>query len=938
MRRREIGKRCLSGVLAMGLLLGLALPVRGEETNPETTTATEESTVQETTREETCPETIPATQPETRPEDTQPEEILPEDTQPQQTLPEAAVYSGRVLEPDICSIAQAAKLPSGTENITIQGTVVYVGGYVVLEDDSGGIRVSFGTVPEVALGDDLQVTGNRSGGFYATDWKRIGASELPAREATIANAPENVRVHITDACLDGGQLRQGESTITLKGELPSGAVDGAQVSVFGVVMDGILYADRVDVTGSVSASTGETADYHPYFGQLHAHSTLSSGEDSVETLFAFAKEAGLDFFAVTDHSDSFDKAEEGGLTKDGTAISDDWKQGREAAEEATGADFLGLYGFELSWPSGLHLGHISTFLTPGWQSWKDFDTLEEYYRVLRKVPQSVSQFNHPGPYNGEFENFSGYSEAYDAQMYLLEVGSEENGTSQRYDAYYHKALDQGWHLAPANSSNLHDTEDGIGTGRTVVLAEELTEESLFAAIRANRVYASEDDDLEIDYRLNGAVMGSRLEDCEETVLTLYMVDPTDDTDDMVGETGKVEVIVDGGEVAAEREITTASANLTFDIPGAYRYYYLRITQPDGDIALTAPVWVERQPEWNVSVSSSAVEPVQNETVNLKLTLENGDKTKLQLEKITIFEDSSSGDILWSQEVNKTLGKGETDAYSCSIKVPTKCRESGSLKLLARVTVTANGTAQTQEQELSLTVARQSYEARTLEISSLSELRTKGEAGQRYRIQGYVTAGTSNAYTTFPDTVYVQDETGGIAVKPFAEVGIAIGTPMDITGTLVWEDGNAVLVPEGYEILETDAYRYSPKTLSNETATNYELLGGSLVQVEGKVVSLKYTADSKGIAQIQLKDVVGDLATVVIEDAIRSGTTGKNELAGQVKVGRTVRVIGLLHRTGTGESVIRVRNCDEVVYVVPKADSTNPKTGDVLGHLLAFPNS
>ena len=40
-------------------------------------------------------------------------------------------------------------------------------------------------------------------------------------------------------------------------------------------------------------------------------------------------------------------------------------------------------------------------------------------------------------------------------------------------------------------------------------------------------------------------------------------------------------------------------------------------------------------------------------------------------------------------------------------------------------------------------------------------------------------------------------------------------------------------------------------------------------------------------------------------------------------------MGLLQRQPDGTAALRVRNCDEVVYVPPIPDASNPKTGDRL---------
>ena len=221
----------------------------------------------------------------------------------------------------------------------------------------------------------------------------------------------------------------------------------------------------------------ETADPLPqwpdriWFGQLHAHTDLSESTVTLEATFARAsREPGMDFFAVTDHSHSLDRDTEGAIALDGASVSTKWAAGKAAAAAVTDSSFVGIFGYEMSWPEGRQLGHISTFHTPGWESrnssaYEDQTTaLETYYRALTTVPGSVSQFNHPGSYYGNFENFGHYSQEYDDRIHLLEVCGE--GDSTFYDAYT-KALDAGWHVAPSIGRN--GTKGDIG--RTAILAE-----------------------------------------------------------------------------------------------------------------------------------------------------------------------------------------------------------------------------------------------------------------------------------------------------------------------------------------------------------------------------------------------------------------------------------------------------------------------------------
>ena len=157
----------------------------------------------------------------------------------------------------------------------------------------------------------------------------------------------------------------------------------------------------------------------------------------------------------------------------------------------------------------------------------------------------------------------------------------------------------------------------------------------------------------------------------------------------------------------------------------------------------------------------------------------------------------------------------------------------------------------------------------------------------------------------------------------------MGCPLEITGVLRNSSGNLILEMLEFTVPQEDYYRFVPRTLSCETALNYAVHGGELLQVQGKVISRILTDDGKGVSQFVIEDIVGGRATILIEPYIRSGSTGKNTLASQVQVGRTVRAMGLGHLDESGQSVLRVRNCEEVVYVPPLPDRTNPKTGDIL---------
>ena len=903
-------------------------------------------------------------------------------------------------------------------------------------------------------------------------------------------------------------------------------------------------------------------DWNLYFGQLHAHTDISNGAGSVEEAFQYASQVdGLDFFAVTDHSDSFDNADMGAIDADGADISADWAAGKQAAASVTNGDFVGLFGFEMTWPEDKQLGHISTFNTPGWQT-RDQEAftnvtaaLENYYKVLTAVPGSISQFNHPDDIHGDFERFDHYSPRYDAVVSLLEVAGEDGVVDCEY---YDLALDKGWHVAPTNNQNNHNGQWGDASdARTVVLAKSLTEEALYAAMKDRRVYATQDSDLAIFYELNGTVMGSILPKSEEAEITVFLSDPTDEA------IGNVEVVTDGGAVLVSEYVETPSQVLELPASGGRSYYYLRITQPDGDVAVTAPVWMDGYDDIGIgSFISDTLTPARDEEIGLTVELYNNESVDFIVESLSLYADgkevcavSDPGTAAGMGTLSHTFSyahreygmtefrveavgsvNGEKRTYektlSLSFHVPEQVKriavdashgnsgvdklnrlkaiaakvniavdildgelpENSDLLLITapaeafdeefvenvRSFVENGGTVilcgQSDMGDLSLHTSgelnrlleamgatvrlnddtawdeennggtpdaasanvfnpggdltkslkpEQTYTQRAgctvnpgkgtwlvkgrdtthgidadtdgqetgedtvllageelpgdgkvyvsgglfladdamkepdniwkpvsgnqgiveallkIERAAYPELVTIGEmrsgkAGEVYHIRGWATSGTSHPGNTFSKTIYLQDDTGGVALVPFTkkEKDIEVGTPIEVVGRKEIRGGNVVLKIIDYDKkLDEPLYNYTPKTTPNKAAMDYDANGGRLMQVEGKVTKVTYAVGGEEVSRITLKDGDGDFAEILIEDGIVSGADGENNLASQVKKGRTVRAIGILHLDGDGTPVLRVRNCDEVVYVPPVPVSLgsrrNPRTGDLI---------
>ena len=514
---------------------------------------------------------------------------------------------------------------------------------------------------------------------------------------------------------EGGEIGAGEEiTLTCEGE-------SAKI-YFAVSADGVNYQPDMPYTAPICFEKGFAAaylkaysqaegcepgevtqavftekftpDWNVYFGQLHAHTNLSDGTGSVEEAFDYAsKVENLDFFAVTDHSDSFDNADAGAIGADGRSISTGWAAGKQAAASVTNGNFVGMFGFEMTWPEDKQLGHISTFNTPGWQTrdQADFENvptaLEHYYKALTTVPGSVSQFNHPDIIHGDFERFDHYSPQYDAVISLLEVAGEDGAVDC---AYYDLALDKGWHVAPTNNQNNHNGQWGDASrARTVILAETLTEEALYDAMKDRRVYATQDSDLTVYYTLNGAVMGSILPKSKEAEITVFLSDPTDEA------IGNVEVVTDKGEVIDSAYVGTPAKVLELSVPGGYSYYYLRVTQPDGDVAVTAPVWMDGYDDIGIeSFTSDTLTPVRDEEIKLTVELYNDEPVDFIVESLSLYAD---GELVRTVSKPGTVAGMDTLDYTFDYAHP----KLGVTKFRVVATGSVNGEKRTYEKTLSL---------------------------------------------------------------------------------------------------------------------------------------------------------------------------------------------------------------------------------------------
>ena len=480
---------------------------------------------------------------------------------------------------------------------------------------------------------------------------QTGENKKPTISAEISNAGENASVTMT---VNGTKVKttyaDGKVTYTPAADMADGKV---------TVTVTVKRADKKETSKTWSFTIGE-ATFQRYFGQLHSHTQYSDGAGSLDSALAYVKalpdNANVDFVAFTDHSNYFDSKNnpnveaalyDTSLVKDSDP-SHSWatyKNTVAAFNAANVGKMVAIAGFEMTWSGGP--GHINTFNTPGIVSRNNTTLnnktkdagLQAYYKLLSQTEgvDSISQFNHPGTTFGNFIDFGYWDAVVDTRMYMVEVGNGEGqiGAGGYYPSYeqYIMALDKGWHVAPTNNQDNHKGKWGnANDARDVILTDDFTEDGIYAALRARRMYATEDKNLELDYTVNGNMMGSIIDVPEKLNFEISFNDP-DRTDSIA----KVELVVNSGKVAYtwDSAADLAKGSVSVELVPEYTYYFVRVTEGDGDLAVTAPVWVGESLKLGISKAECGTStPVTNEELTITTTFFNSEAKPATIKSIT----------------------------------------------------------------------------------------------------------------------------------------------------------------------------------------------------------------------------------------------------------------------------------------------------------------
>lgn len=426
---------------------------------------------------------------------------------------------------------------------------------------------------------------------------------------------------------------------------------------------------------SVCPAAAQTGDVR--FGNLHAHTSYSDGSGTPAEAYAMACEAGLDFFAITEHN--HDKADGSGDRKDGLLIATKPALYRSAPDSliamANAADRPGqcvtLFGQEFSTISSGN--HVNVFDVDHVIDVKNgqFDLLLAW---LEAHPDGAGalplvQFNHPETGKRALKDYGRDDFSNDEVQWvqamaphvslieLLNAPALRDGRDQRTsvrEGQYFRYLNLGFHLAPSVGQDNHYRNWGVSTdARVAVIAPDFSRRGIIQALRMQHAYATEDKNLRVIFRSGDALQGDVVSFATlgaELPLTVEIEDG-----DEPDATYRIDVFKDvaGGKPASAPTETyelTGNQAIPVSLEGIRleafgEYVLLRITQlsnqdedhAENDRLWTAPIWFEslafhrhRDEQPKLRIVKLLPDPQGDDLIGEQITLKNSGQAALDM--------------------------------------------------------------------------------------------------------------------------------------------------------------------------------------------------------------------------------------------------------------------------------------------------------------------
>ena len=415
-------------------------------------------------------------------------------------------------------------------------------------------------------------------------------------------------------------------------------------------------------------SCGDGSEMNLYSGELHAHTGDSDGQSTVLEAYAYARDvAKLDFFSVTDHSNSFKNE-----------VYQTTHQSNADYYNDPGT-FVALYGFEQTYNNATYYGHLNTI---NYDSLTTRSTkLKQYYGIMARDDSALVMFNHPGYKWGNFCEYDFWSEEFDKVVNLAEIKGKS------YDGEYALSLTKGWHVSPLYNEDNHSANWGNAYEYCgYALAPALTRQNIIEAFQKNRTYTTTDKTLKIYYKINDEWMGSRLNNPDKLRVSIDL-----QTAKVQG-LGLVELVAEDNVVVAATNLgRTKKYTWNFELDPEYDYYYVRVSS-EKTWCVTAPIWIENREELTITelAQSLVTNAVTNNDLRFTATVKNSANVALTNAVAKFYVAPTSGITLTTAIPTATVNIDKIEAgatITVSADLPYNISKN---RIYVIITAEANG--------------------------------------------------------------------------------------------------------------------------------------------------------------------------------------------------------------------------------------------------------
>jgi predicted extracellular nuclease len=419
-----------------------------------------------------------------------------------------------------------------------------------------------------------------------------------------------------------------------------------------------------------------------FYGTTHNHTNIShDGAGAPEDALKAGQKYNYDWFAFSDHSHDIDPTLLGQDTETREGMPErkggtDWQLTKDLATQYTkNGEYVVFPAFEMT---STTWGHSNIFGSENFIdrniNTKMYQDLNNYYAWVMTYDDIVGQFNHPDMSNNAFNSFKPYNKDADKLFTMLEVG---NGSGHyayaNAEKKFFSVLDLGWHVAPTYGEDNHEGTWGQTRARTVIVADNLSQESLLHSMRNMRVYMVEDTNFKLDVLANGYYMGSTVDSkslnftisgsdavAESRSMADYNFLPADyKSDDRVA---KVELISNGGVVVdsitpMEKDFTW---NPSYTVTGGQQWFVVKVTQMDGEQMYSSPIWSKEE---SIDVKVNGIDVVgdvivEGNPATLKANISNNGTEEVKNLKVDLyFDEVKETNKIGTENITSILSKG-----------------------------------------------------------------------------------------------------------------------------------------------------------------------------------------------------------------------------------------------------------------------------------------